>query len=378
MKPKVKLLKLFVTVLTLLSFTSCYKKSFEIKGYIKGVSNGLIIANGHSIKDTIQLKNGHFEFNGSVDQPELVKFYVEDEEKKVETYLSPIKVFISNDGISVKAKLAKYGRLTYDIVGGKEHQKYVDFTEQLTMLDSMRRAYFDQQTLLMEGKEQAYKVVSQKYKQWGRELDAVIPQCLEWNESMCGTYIVLDNFNYIPLDQVTQLANGFSTKMQKSPYLEDLKRKIGNRTRMKNGNVIPNFELVDKDGKVYTLKDFKDKYIMLDFGGYYCHWCVKEFPNVARVCSKYKDKGMVLLSINMDGSKTFADKDHERQSRYLSKYNIDLNKYYLTPKGEVNKLVGEYNIDGYPYIILVGPDGKIIEKNLRGKQMAMVADQCFN
>ena len=370
--------KIFGLLMIGIGLFSCKPQAYEVKGFIKGVNNGYILAIGETINDTIPLVNGLFEFKGSVQKNEIVKFYIEDDENKVETYLAPIKLFISNDVINIKGQLEQYGRISYKINGGREHQIYESYNSKLGILDSIKQTYFNTQTLLMNGEFEEIKELQIKNRKWCAQIASAINQIPEWNHKISSTFILLDNLNYIPLELANTIANNFSPEMQSSPYLIKAKKKLVSRGRMQNGKKIPDFKLKDKSGNVYSLDNFKGKYLLMDFGGYYCHWCVKEFPNAVKACSKYKDEGMVLLSINMDGNEKMAEKDHERQSRYLEKYKVDLNKYYLSPCGRVNDLVAKYNIDGYPYIILVGPDGEIIEKNLRGKHMAMVVDNCFD
>ncbi len=40
----------------------------------------------------------------------------------------------------------------------------------------------------------------------------------------------------------------------------------------------PEFTLEDINGKNFSLSDLKGKWVILDFWGSWCHWCMKGFP----------------------------------------------------------------------------------------------------
>ena len=72
----------------------------------------------------------------------------------------------------------------------------------------------------------------------------------------------------------------------------------------KVGDQSPDFEYEDKDGKIYSLKDFRGKYVLIDFWATYCAPCKKEIPYLEKIQEKFKKKNIFFVSIAIDLHKT--------------------------------------------------------------------------
>ena len=73
-----------------------------------------------------------------------------------------------------------------------------------------------------------------------------------------------------------------------------MKRKAA-REEVKNdtvtiGGQVPELGLKDLNGNVLELNSLRGKYVVLDFWGSWCTWCIKGFPNLKEYYAKYKDR----------------------------------------------------------------------------------------
>ena len=123
------------------------------------------------------------------------------------------------------------------------------------------------------------------------------------------------------------------------------------RAEVASGKIeAPGFTLPDLDGKMVSLSDFRGKWVVLDFWGSWCGWCVKGFPALKEAYNEYGDK---LVVIGIDCNESEADwregvKKHELP--WLNIYN-----------GSDRALYEAYNITGFPTKAIINPEGKLVD-----------------
>lgn len=143
-------------------------------------------------------------------------------------------------------------------------------------------------------------------------------------------------------------------------YLKDVilrcKRQLGLAKCETYGKVLPEFKLTDINGKTVSLKDFKGKYVLIDFWASWCGPCKGEMPYLKNIYNKYKNKGLVVISISCDkGIKQW-------------KKAVAMEKMNWIQLHDPNSIVFDQNgVRGIPRILLLDKQGKIIGDKLRGE-----------
>lgn len=66
-----------------------------------------------------------------------------------------------------------------------------------------------------------------------------------------------------------------------------------------NGTAAPDFTVLDPSGKSVKLSDFRGKVVVLDFWATWCGPCMSALPGTNKVAKAYKDKGVVVLAVNV-------------------------------------------------------------------------------
>jgi thiol-disulfide isomerase/thioredoxin len=152
-------------------------------------------------------------------------------------------------------------------------------------------------------------------------------------------------------------------KKNYSGYLltRQLENKVRRMKRIALGVVAPSFQSTTMDGKIFELKSVKSNYILLDFWASWCPPCRGESPTLVRVYNEYKDKGLEIVSISID----------EDQKKWLKAINKDnytwINVSDLQGwKSETGNL---YGVSSIPASFLLDAQGRILAKNLRGKEL---------
>jgi thiol-disulfide isomerase/thioredoxin len=69
-------------------------------------------------------------------------------------------------------------------------------------------------------------------------------------------------------------------------------------------NKVPEISLKDTSGKAVTLSSLKGKVVLIDFWASWCGPCRRANKHLKTLYAKYKDQGLVILSISVDEDKS--------------------------------------------------------------------------
>ena len=141
------------------------------------------------------------------------------------------------------------------------------------------------------------------------------------------------------------------------------KKMAASLDRMKGteiGRSAPDFTQADTAGKDVSLHDFKGKYVLVDFWASWCVPCRADNPHVVKAYNDYKSKGFTVLSVSLD-------KENGRQAWLDAIKKDGLDWTHVSDLKFFNNAVAQlYAIQAIPQNFLIGPEGKIIAKNLHG------------
>ena len=117
----------------------------------------------------------------------------------------------------------------------------------------------------------------------------------------------------------------------------------------------PDFTLKDLYDRDISLEDYKGKIVLLDFWATWCMPCRIATPELVKIQSNYRSKGLVILAISLDDQKAC---DNRCLLDYKKKHKLN----FKVLRGDLKILVDYFNTPNIaiPTSIIVNKNGQIV------------------
>ena len=134
------------------------------------------------------------------------------------------------------------------------------------------------------------------------------------------------------------------------------------KTEITKGEPAPEFAVVDVQGDTLRLADFRGRHVLLDFWATNCGPCIKDTPELVEIYRAKQAHGLEIIGISTDNSR-------ETVLRYVEKHGIEWPQVLEVENETKPKKI--YHIGGIPSYVWVGPDGVVINPELKGNLDAL-------
>lgn len=125
------------------------------------------------------------------------------------------------------------------------------------------------------------------------------------------------------------------------------------------GQPAPDFSVVDSNGKMHKLSDYKGKFVVLEWHNQGCPYVKKHYGsgNMQKLQKEWTGKGIVWLTIisSAPGKQGFVSAQEENM--YLKQAGASPTAALLDPNGDVGRL---YAAKTTPHMIVIDPKGTMV------------------
>ncbi len=119
------------------------------------------------------------------------------------------------------------------------------------------------------------------------------------------------------------------------------------------GDPIIDFSATDAQGNSFDTKQFRGKYMLLEFSSTSCTPCWMAYPDLIEVSGKYDN--LQVLTFN-------KDENIKAWTNQATRLGLDIKWPVLWTSKTKAEVFLRYDIKSYPIYYLVSPEGKIIDK----------------
>jgi thiol-disulfide isomerase/thioredoxin len=232
----------------------------------------------------------------------------------------------------------------------------------LTELSNATKIYMKMDSLQKSGADR--NAMMKVYQGAKAEFQAVTDKKLEYAKNNLdkdlAVMFLMEQRTATYAEFVPQLSEQVQNGILKShvQYMKDSvkKREISENAKktVVEGANAPDFTLKTNEDKDFSLSSLKgDKYIVLDFWGSWCGWCIKGFPKMKEYEEKYHDK-MIVVGIACNDTK-------EAWLKAIEKHELKPVQVINGTKLE-SDVSAKFGITGYPTKFILDKDLKIVAK----------------
>jgi thiol-disulfide isomerase/thioredoxin len=139
----------------------------------------------------------------------------------------------------------------------------------------------------------------------------------------------------------------FAQQNKSVSSVNDLLRSVGLSKPSMSG--APDFNLLDPNGTLVGLSNFRGKVVLLNFWATWCGPCREEMPSLENLNRSFDDQGLAILAVNQRENVALV-------TRFMKTNGLN----FTTPLDTTGRVAGYYRVYGIPVSYLIDANGQLI------------------
>jgi len=345
------------------------QQGFTINGQVEGLEAQTVQLDYRSPSNstvhlTSKVDNGSFKFEGQLTQPTMVTLKADDD-SFAENFL------LENATLKIKGAV-KDGEINIEITGSKLPLQYEKLMHNAGSAMGDLGGINKELVKAMKNNDIQKTIEYQKKRlqsieRYEHHFEEFIKTHPDNYLSLIAMQRIMRGKNYV---YIHELFDGLSPKIKNTPTGQNIMKSINKRKNTAIGKMAPVFTEKSPDGEPVSLKDFRGKYVLLDFWASWCGNCRALTPHMKEIYSKYKDKNFTILAVSLD-------MEHQDWVNAIEEDHLPWAQM-SDLKGWKNEAAQVYHISALPRSYLIDPEGKIIAQDLHYEKLENKLEEIFN
>ena len=359
-----KSLKLSVILAATAILAACSTPSNVVKGTFENspFENWIVehysIADEKLSSDTVTLKAGAIKFEVADDVPTVVYITPITD---LQTSLGIALVHEPGQVISFNAKMEDRHITNLAVVGSAINEDYSRVHNEINK-DYIEATKLSDQ-IMAEPKSEKNEELTRQIFQILDKIERKKVQYIKNNTDKLVSAFLLRSLNED--ENIVACADALADNVRGSIFspvfeqVEKLKEEMA--SAIKVGDAAPDFKLKTSQGKDLALSELKGKWVIIDFWGSWCGWCIKDFPAMKKFYAANKKKIEILGVNHNDTYDRWRAAVNGNGLTWINVHNPEANT-------DDNDPVVLYGVTGFPTKVVVDPDGKIFDISVGYKE----------